>query len=248
MVSDDVRGDYASFMRARRAILGLSQRDLAERSGVKQPLIAAIESGRRHPSPQARARLERALTTRPSVALAARRQQVRELFERAGLPEPRVFGSVARGDDHSDSDIDLMVEFSDAHDIVDLLSLEHELELLLTFNVDLVDARVQGAVTGHGLTEAVAYTVGLGLDSYLADSPQGRVLRNSGRHILIQVATVAEKLPSDFKDAHGSVDWVALARMRNLIAHHYDKVDDRLVFAALERRIPALLGVLGLTD
>ncbi|QIX28910.1 DUF86 domain-containing protein [Nocardioides sp. JQ2195] len=141
-----------------------------------------------------------------------------------------------------------MVEFSDAHDIVDLLSLEHELELLLTFNVDLVDARVQGAVTGHGLTEAVAYTVGLGLDSYLADSPQGRVLRNSGRHILIQVATVAEKLPSDFKDAHGSVDWVALARMRNLIAHHYDKVDDRLVFAALERRIPALLGVLGLTD
>lgn len=90
-----------------------------------------------------------------------------------------------------------------------------------------------------------AYTVRLGIDAYLADSPQGRVLRNSGRHILIQVATVAEKLPPDVKHAHDSVDWIALARMRNLIAHHYDKVDDRLVFAALERRIPALLDALG---
>lgn len=90
-----------------------------------------------------------------------------------------------------------------------------------------------------------AYTVSLGIDAYLADSPHGRVLRNSGRHILIQVATVAEKLPADFKQAHDSVDWIALAHMRNLIAHHYDKVDDRLVFAALERRIPALLDALG---
>lgn len=90
-----------------------------------------------------------------------------------------------------------------------------------------------------------AYTVSLGIDAYLADSPHGRVLRNSGRHILIQVATVAEKLPVEFKKAHDSVDWVALARMRNLVAHHYDKVDDRLVFAALERRIPALLEAVG---
>lgn len=152
----DMPGDYASFLRTRRAILGLSQRDLAERSGVKQPLIAAIESGRRQPSAPSRAALGHALATRPSVALAARRQQIRELFERAGLPEPRVFGSVARGDDRSESDIDLMVEFSERHDIVDLLTLEHELEALLTFGVDLVDARMRGVVTGHALAEAVA--------------------------------------------------------------------------------------------
>jgi len=90
-----------------------------------------------------------------------------------------------------------------------------------------------------------AYTVGLGIEAYLADGPHGRILRNSGRHILIQVATVADKLPAEFKDARPSVDWVALARMRNLIAHHYDKVDDRLVFSALERRIPALLAAVG---
>ena len=91
-----------------------------------------------------------------------------------------------------------------------------------------------------------AYTVGLGVEAYLDDSPQGRVLRNNGRHILIQVATVVEKLPATFKEACNDVDWVAIGRMRNLIAHHYDKVDDRLVFTALAHRIPNLLGRLGL--
>ena len=91
-----------------------------------------------------------------------------------------------------------------------------------------------------------AHTVSLGRDAFVADSPDGRLLRNNGRHIVIQIATVAEKLPDDFKQAHPEIDWVGIGRMRNLIAHHYDKVDDRLVFTALERRIPDLLDKLGL--
>lgn len=91
-----------------------------------------------------------------------------------------------------------------------------------------------------------AYTVSLGIKAYLADSPPGRLLRNNGRHILIQVATVAEKLPEPFRQAHDEVDWVALGRMRNLIAHHYDRVDDQLAFTALAQRIPDLLAHLGL--
>lgn len=90
------------------------------------------------------------------MAVAARRQQIHDLFERAGLPDPRIFGSVARGTDRTDSDIDLMVEFSDGHDIVDLLNLEHDLENMLSFGVDLVDARMEAAVNEHGRAEAVA--------------------------------------------------------------------------------------------
>lgn len=89
------------------------------------------------------------------------------------------------------------------------------------------------------------YTVSLGIEAYLDDSPQGRVLRNNGRHILVQVATVVERLPATFKEAYDDVDWAAVSRMRNLIAHHYDKVDDRLVFTALAHRIPDLLDRLG---
>ncbi|MGJ9412649.1 DUF86 domain-containing protein [Aeromicrobium sp. CF4.19] len=112
-----------------------------------------------------------------------------------------------------------------------------------------LDVRVQrrlGDLADFGAD--AAYTVSLGIDAYLADSPHGRVLRNNGRHILVQVATVAEKLPDDFTAAHHQIDWVAIGRMRNLIAHHYDKVDDQLVFSALQRRIPDLLNRLGLAD
>lgn len=267
-------GAYGDFVRARRGIFGMSQRDLAERAGVKQPLIAAIEAGHRRPSDSARAALDRALVSQPSVALVARREEVRALFARAGLPEPRVFGSVARGDDQESSDLDLIVEFTERHDIVDLLTLEHDLEELLTVAVDIVDARTGSRVLEHARTGGravtgdepdpdaervrrrlreladfgadAAYTVDLGIGAYLDDSPQGRVLRNNGRHILIQVATVVEKLPATFKDACDDVDWVAIGRMRNFIAHHYDKVDDRLVFTALAYRIPNLLGRLGL--
>lgn len=91
------------------------------------------------------------------------------------------------------------------------------------------------------------YTVDLGPEAFMADTQNGRLLRNNGRHILIHVATVAEKLPESFKQSYPSVDWVGLARMRNLIAHHYDKIDDQLVFTALQRRIPELLNQLELS-
>jgi len=97
-----------------------------------------------------------------------------------------------------------------------------------------------------GFAQDAAYTVSLGLDAYLDDTPPGRILRNNGRHILVQVATVVEKLPTAYKDEHPDVDWVAISRMRNLIARHYDKVDDRLVFSALASRIPDLIIRLGL--
>lgn len=148
--------DYGRFLRSRRAILSMSQRDLARRAVVKQPLIAAIESGTRVPSADARAALEKALAIRPAAALSARRDQVCELFNRAGLPEPQVFGSVARGDDDTDSDIDLLVEFSDQHDIIDKLTLEHDLEALLTFKVDLIDARATGPVIDQARVEVIA--------------------------------------------------------------------------------------------
>lgn len=147
---------YGDYVRARRVILGLSQRALADRAGIQQPLIAAIEGGRRRPSEAARASLDRALAIRPSVALAAHAEEVREMFAGAGLPEPRIFGSVARGEDDVTSDLDLIVKFTGQHDIVDLLTLEHDLEELLTVRVDVVDGRAAGPVSGRALAEAVA--------------------------------------------------------------------------------------------
>ncbi|MHA7987759.1 helix-turn-helix domain-containing protein [Rathayibacter sp. CAU 1779] len=146
---------YGEHVKTRRGILGLSQRALAERSGVKQPMIAAIERDRREPSTASREALDAALILRPSAALNARRDAVRDVFAAVSLPTPRVFGSVARGDDRAGSDVDLLVDFTDRFDIADLFALEDELERMLTVHVDLVDARSSSPVVERARAEAV---------------------------------------------------------------------------------------------
>ena len=91
-----------------------------------------------------------------------------------------------------------------------------------------------------------SYLVGKGRDAYVSDTMDGALLRNAGEHILIKAATVAEKLPDEFKAQHPEVDWVGINRMRNLVAHHYDKVNDDLLWEALVGRIPKLIRDLGL--
>ncbi len=84
------------------------------------------------------------------------------------------------------------------------------------------------------------YLTSKGREAYLADSMDGALLRNAGERILIKVAAVAEKLPQAFKDAHPDVDWRGINRMRNLVAHHYDRGSHDLAWAALNVRIPEL--------
>lgn len=131
---------FREFLRDRRAILGLSQRELARRSGVAQPLIAAIETGRRTATDATQDALTRALQLRPSTALGARRAQVLEAIERIGGRDPLTIGSVARGEDTSESDLDLVITFPPEVSMIDLLSLEDELSGLLTVPVDVISA------------------------------------------------------------------------------------------------------------
>jgi uncharacterized protein with HEPN domain len=92
------------------------------------------------------------------------------------------------------------------------------------------------------------YLVALGRDAYVAEGAQGRLLRNAGERLLIKVATVVERLPDEFKAEYPDVDWLNIARMRNLVAHHYDKVNDDLMFVTLSRDIPGLIERLNLSD
>lgn len=111
----------------------------------------------------------------------------------------------------------------------------------------MTDDRVQRRLEELARIGAEAvYLVGKSRAAYLADTMDGALLRNAGERILIKAATVAEKLPDDFKAQHPEVDWAGINRMRNLVAHHDDKVNDDLLWQALTGRIPALLTELGL--
>ncbi|WP_369370864.1 DUF86 domain-containing protein [Promicromonospora sp. Populi] len=92
--------------------------------------------------------------------------------------------------------------------------------------------------------EQARQLVSEGRDAYLAQTFDGERSRGFGEHIVLNIATVAERLPEWFKVQHPDVGWPALKGMRNLIAHVYDGVDDELVWRALEKRVPKMVAEL----
>lgn len=145
----------AERVREARGRAGLSQRELAARSGVRQPNIAAIEAGRTRPTDATVAKLLAATALRPSVVLDRHRVDVQQAIERAGARNPRVIGSVARGTDTERSDVDLLVDLGDEPSIWTVAALVEELRLLLGIEVDLVDDHGSTAELERARTEAV---------------------------------------------------------------------------------------------
>lgn len=140
---------------ARRAA-GLTQRALAARSGVAQPHIARIESGRVVPTAQTLERLLQAARPDGRTVLSAHRDEiVAAARARGGTGDVRVFGSVARGEDGPDSDADLLVEFAPGVDLFDVVDLEIELGELLGRSVDVMPSDSRGRAAHHARRDSV---------------------------------------------------------------------------------------------
>ena len=148
-----------SVVRDARQRAGLSQSELARRAGVTQPVISAYESGHREPSMTMLTKLVEASGHRLLVDVAPlsglrrglpdtpmgrrlrrRRRAVIWACRRRGAANVRVFGSVARGEDTTSSDIDLLVDLDEDVGLVALAGLRRELRELLDAAVDVVPA------------------------------------------------------------------------------------------------------------
>lgn len=60
--------------------------------------------------------------------LAANRREILEILRRYGVPHIEVFGSVARGNDHDGSDVDLLVDLAPDTDPFDLVHINTSVE------------------------------------------------------------------------------------------------------------------------
>ncbi len=78
---------------------------------------------------------------RPSQILPQHRETIRQLVLKAGMANPRVFGSVARGDDQEGSDLDLLVDPAPRTSLLDLAGLQIEIEARTGVKVDLLTPR-----------------------------------------------------------------------------------------------------------
>jgi uncharacterized protein len=75
---------------------------------------------------------------RPSEAIAKHRETIRRVVAANRASNPRVFGSVARGEDHDASDLDVLVDALPDTTLFDLGAIQIELEEALGVRVDLL--------------------------------------------------------------------------------------------------------------
>ena len=137
----------------------MSQVELAAEAGVAQSVISAYESGHRQPALPTLAALVEAAgyelvigvrsdqpqrLNRLSGPVGRRvRRRRRELVAAAaahGVRNLRVFGSVARGEDRPDSDVELLADLPAGMGLLGLGRVEAELETIVGAQVDLVPA------------------------------------------------------------------------------------------------------------
>jgi predicted nucleotidyltransferase/DNA-binding XRE family transcriptional regulator len=147
-----------ALLRQARKRAGLSQVELAARAGVTQSVVSAYESGHRQPAIPALAALIDAAGY--ELVLGLRRQPRRlgrlsgpvgrrvrrhrhDLIAAAaahGVQNLRVFGSVARGEDRPDSDVDLLADLPTGLSLFGLGRVEADLGAILGARVDLIPA------------------------------------------------------------------------------------------------------------
>jgi uncharacterized protein len=150
------RYDVYVDIRVERRAVGLSQSQLARAAGIPQPNLSAYENGRRVPSPEVLDRISCALAVRPSARVEQHRESIRALVAEHHAVSPRIFGSVARGDDEPGSDVDLLVDFTDEASLLDEIGLRLALADLLRVDVDVIAAdTLIGRVRDRVLREAV---------------------------------------------------------------------------------------------
>lgn len=65
-------------------------------------------------------------------------EKIALLLKDRGVRKVAVFGSYVRGEEKPESDIDIIVEFSDRKSLLELVSIERELSEVLGIKVDLL--------------------------------------------------------------------------------------------------------------
>ena len=147
-----------ALLRQARRDVGLSQVALAARAGVTQSVISAYESGHRQPSlPTLAALVEAAgyelvaevrrqprrlgkLSGPVGQRVRRRRRDIIAAAAAHGVSGLRVFGSVARGEDRPDSDVDLLADLPPGMSLFGLGRVQADLEAIVGTRVDLVPA------------------------------------------------------------------------------------------------------------
>ena len=168
--------EVSVLLREARERAHLTQAELAARAGTSQPAISRYEAATASPSVETLdrllasmgARLELSVTPAPRnldvrtprlAKIRANRDLIRKAARRNHATNLQVFGSVARGDDGPDSDIDFLVDLDvQTYGLVPVMELNDELSRLLGEKIDVAP---RSALAPHVAKQALAEAVPL---------------------------------------------------------------------------------------
>jgi predicted nucleotidyltransferase len=74
---------------------------------------------------------------KPSEVLPLHREKIRQLVLEAGMANPRVFGSVARGEDNEESDLDILVDAGPGISLLTMVHVQQQLQDATGVKIDL---------------------------------------------------------------------------------------------------------------
>ena len=91
-----------------------------------------------------------------SNTIKSRREEILEIAEKYGARNVRVFGSVARGEEGPESDVDIIVEMEKGSSLLDIIAIKQDIEELLGRKVDVVtESSISPYIRTEVLKEAV---------------------------------------------------------------------------------------------
>ena len=73
--------------------------------------------------------------------ILSRKDEIKSVAEKHGAHNVRVFGSFVRGETHSKSDVDFLIDLDRGRSFFDRVSIQLELEEMLGCRVDVVSSR-----------------------------------------------------------------------------------------------------------
>jgi predicted nucleotidyltransferase len=93
----------------------------------------------------------------PNRGLDARREEILGVVRRYGGCNVRIFGSQARGEATSDSDVGILIDLEPSRILLDIVAIKQDLEDLLGRSVDAVtEAAISPYIRDQVLSEAVS--------------------------------------------------------------------------------------------